>query len=112
MKKVLVLLFLFLLCCDGSNKEITLQETSTTTPQETTTTTPQDTTTTTLQDTTPIDFSEFSDSSDCNNYFHHDKERNIEYWGGLRAQVRDVSCYPEYQTQENVGFNHINNIEE
>jgi len=114
----LVLILLFSTCSNNdsselslaeisSDDEIKLQDTTTTTLQDTTTTTLQDTTTTTLQDTTPIDFSEFSDSSDCNNYFHHDKERNIEYWGGLRAQVRDVSCYPEYQTQENVGFNQV-----
>ncbi|MAE33162.1 MAG: hypothetical protein CL493_02440 [Actinobacteria bacterium] len=85
-----------------SDDQITTQDTTTTTLQDTTTTTLQDTTTTTLQDNF-----DFSDSSDCNNYFHHDKERNIEYWGGLRAQVRDVSCYPEFQTQENVGFNQV-----
>ena len=85
-----------------SDNQITTQDTTTTTLQDTTTTTLQDTTTSTLQDNF-----DFSDSSDCNIYFHHDKERDIEYWGGLRAQVRDVSCYPEFQTQENVGFNQV-----
>ena len=106
----LVLILLFSTCSNNDSSELSLAEISSDDEiilQDTTTTTLQDTTTTTLQDTTPIDFSEFSDSSDCNNYFHHDKERNIEYWGGLRAQVRDVSCYPEYQIQENVGFNKV-----
>ena len=107
MKKLLTLLLLLVFACGGSSEETVFQDTTTTTLQDTTTTTLQDTTTTTLQDTISININEFSDSSDCNNYFHHDKERNIEYWGGVRAQVRDVSCYPEYQTQENVGFNQV-----
>ena len=115
MKKLLTLLLLLVFACGGSSEETvfqdttttTLQDTTTITLQDTTTITLQDTTTTTLQDTISININEFSDSSDCNNYFHHDKERNIEYWGGVRAQVRDVSCYPEYQTQENVGFNQV-----
>ena len=43
----------------------------------------------------------------CDIFYHHDKERSINYWGGTRAQVRDESCYPMYQMFEAFQFEQV-----
>jgi sortase (surface protein transpeptidase) len=52
MKKVFILLLLFIVACGGPNEETVVQDTTITSIEDTTTTTVEDTTTTTVEDTT------------------------------------------------------------
>ena len=52
MKKVLALLLLLIVACEGTSEETSVEDTTTTTVEDTTTTTVEDTTTTTVEDTT------------------------------------------------------------
>lgn len=110
MQKILtVTFFVFLASCGSSEvetpertdeavEEAVLEEPS----PETTTTMPEKTTTTIFEEesSTLVD----TEDLNCDVFYHHDKERSINYWGGTRAQVRDESCYPVAKLHEGIQF--------